>query len=362
MFVRGSGSGHSLAQIYLESYFVMLPRTARAGLAARRQFHQSCVALAKPKTQKSSKAIAKVVLAPQPKDVSAEKIANDALALFFLSRRSSLGLTKGKAAQTRHYGTFAFIDKLVLKSENTEGKSPRSTEDREKSRAPEEREKDASELGQNRKESQSERKIDASDKMEDQSKDNKERKEEQLPGGNNGGLTPGQSFLLLVVSAILYAMTSSTTSNLSQKEITWQEFRNSFLDKHLVDRLIVVNRSKVRIVLKGDTTGTTPPQAAQYSYYFSIGSVEAFERKLDAVQDELEIQPSERIPVAYHEEVSALNTILTFAPTILLVSFIWWMSRRANSGAAGGGGIFGIGKSRAKLFNHDTEVKVRFQD
>jgi AFG3 family protein len=157
-------------------------------------------------------------------------------------------------------------------------------------------------------------------------------------------------------------MTSSTTSNLSQKEITWQEFRNNFLDKHLVDRLIVVNRSKVRIVLKSDTTGSLPSNAGQFSYYFSIGSVEAFERKLDAVQDELEIPPTERIPVAYHEEVSALNTILTFAPTIMLVTFIWWMSRRANSGGAGGGGIFGIGKSRAKLFNHDTDVKVRFQD
>lgn len=157
-------------------------------------------------------------------------------------------------------------------------------------------------------------------------------------------------------------MTSSSTASLSQKEITWQEFRTAFLEKRLVDKLIVVNRSKVRIQLHSNATGTMPNQTGPYTYYFSIGSVEAFEKKLDAAQDELEIPLSERIPVAYHEEVSTFNTLLTFAPTILLATFIYWMSRRASGGAGSGGGIFGIGKSRAKLFNHDTEVKVRFKD
>ncbi|KAH0122491.1 cell division protease ftsH, partial [Aureobasidium melanogenum] len=41
-----------------------------------------------------------------------------------------------------------------------------------------------------------------------------------------------------------------------------------------------------------------------------------------------------------------------------------WLSRRAASGAGGGGGggIFGMGKSRAKKFNHETDVKVKFAD
>jgi AFG3 family protein len=168
--------------------------------------------------------------------------------------------------------------------------------------------------------------------------------------------------LLLLVSAAFYALTSSSTSSLSQKEITWQEFRTAFLEKRLVDRLVVVNRSKVRIQLTSNATGTMPTTPGNVTYYFSIGSVEAFERKLDAAQDELEIPSTERVPVAYHDEVSAFNTLLSFAPTILLAAFIFWMSRRASGGGGGSSGIFGIGKSRAKLFNHDTDVKVRFQD
>jgi len=185
------------------------------------------------------------------------------------------------------------------------------------------------------------------------------------PGGPS--LTPGQSLLLLAVSAALYQFSLGSSQVANSKEITWQEFRTAFLDKRLVDKLVVLNRTKVRINLVSNATGTMYPDGTSGSpprgnYYFSIGSVEAFERKLDAAQDELEIPSSERIPVAYHEEVSTFSTLLHFAPTILLGFLMWWVSRRASGAGSGSGGIFGIGKSRAKLFNQENEVRVRFMD
>ena len=185
------------------------------------------------------------------------------------------------------------------------------------------------------------------------------------PGGPS--LTPGQSLLLLAVSAALYQLSLGGSQVANSKEITWQEFRTAFLDKRLVDKLIVLNRTKVRIHLVSNATGTMYPDGASSNlprgnYYFSIGSVEAFERKLDAAQDELEIPSSERIPVAYHDEVSTFSTLLHFAPTVLLGFLMWWISRRASGAGGGSGGIFGIGKSRAKLFNQENEVRVRFKD
>ncbi len=56
--------------------------------------------------------------------------------------------------------------------------------------------------------------------------------------------------------------------------------RTAFLDKGLVDKLTVVNRNKVRIKLHSNATGVMQG-AVSGEYYFSIGSVEAFERKLD---------------------------------------------------------------------------------
>ncbi|KAH9081960.1 ATP-dependent metallopeptidase Hfl [Lactarius deliciosus] len=182
-------------------------------------------------------------------------------------------------------------------------------------------------------------------------------------GGPNGGFNLNQLGLLASAAALYYTLSGSGTG--SSREITWQEFRTAFLDKGLVDKLVVVNRQKVRVKLHSNATGQMYPAAALSGgeYYFSIGSVEAFERKLDEAQRELGIPSHERIPVAYHDEISALGTALNFAPTILFAGLLLYMSRRAGGGAGGGpGGIFSIGKSRARMFNKDTDVRVKFKD
>jgi AFG3 family protein len=183
---------------------------------------------------------------------------------------------------------------------------------------------------------------------------------EPPPPGNNNGFTNSQ-LGWMAASAIAY-LAYSNSSGSSSREITWQEFRTAFLDKGLVDKLTVVNGHKVRVKLHSNATGTMYPAAplGGGEYHFSIGSVDAFERKLDDAQAELGIPSHERIPVAYQDEISAFSAILNFAPTVLLVGFLYWMSRRGSGSA--GGGIFSIGKSRAKLFNKDTEVKTKFKD
>ncbi|KAJ6509415.1 ATP-dependent metallopeptidase Hfl [Mycena vitilis] len=166
----------------------------------------------------------------------------------------------------------------------------------------------------------------------------------------------------LATASLAYFLYSSSTAPAS-REITWQEFRTAFLEKGLVDKLIVVNGHKVRVKLHSNATGTMYPSSAAFGtgdYHFSIGSIEAFERKLDDAQAELGIPSHERIPVAYHDEMSAWQTALDFAPTILTIGFLVWLSRRGSSSS--GGGIFSIGKSRAKLYNKDTEVDVKFKD
>lgn len=182
-------------------------------------------------------------------------------------------------------------------------------------------------------------------------------------GGPGGGFNLNQLGILASVAAIYYVISGGGSG--SSREITWQEFRTAFLDKGLVDKLVVVNRQKVRVKLHSNATGQMYPAAALAGgeYYFSIGSVEAFERKLDEAQKELGIPSHERIPVAYHDEISALGTALNFAPTIFFAGLLLYMSRRAGGGGGGGpGGIFSIGKSRARLFNKDTDVRVKFKD
>ncbi|EIW86834.1 ATP-dependent metallopeptidase Hfl [Coniophora puteana RWD-64-598 SS2] len=199
----------------------------------------------------------------------------------------------------------------------------------------------------------------------EQEQDDSRKNEQPPPGGNPNpnGFNLNQLLILATSAAVFYGLTSSGSS--SSREITWQEFRTAFLDKGLVDKLIVVNRQRVRIKLHSNATSAMYPNASPGGeYHFSIGSVEAFERKLDEAQAELGIPSHERIPVAYHDEISTFNTLLNFAPTLFFAGFLLWMSRRAAGGSGGGGpgGIFSIGKSKAKLFNKDTDVKVKFKD
>ncbi|EFQ97453.1 paraplegin [Nannizzia gypsea CBS 118893] len=171
----------------------------------------------------------------------------------------------------------------------------------------------------------------------------------------------------LVAAFISYYVYRSVFPGESSRDITWQEFRNTFFDKGLVEKLTVVNRSKVRVELDRDAVAKLYPESPatnlNFHYYFTIGSVEAFERRLDDAHRELNIPSSERIPVAYADEVPWLATLLSFGPTLLLIGSFFWLSRRAG-GAGGGGqsGIFGIGKSRARKFNHETDVKTKFAD
>jgi len=173
---------------------------------------------------------------------------------------------------------------------------------------------------------------------------------------------------VLVSAFVAYLMYRLVVPSENTREITWQEFRNTFLDKGLVEKMVVVNGSRVRVHLHRESVASMYPESPAahpgFHYYFSIGSVEAFERKVEDAQNQLHIPSSERIPISYHEESAPiLNTLLAFGPTLLFIGAMYYLSRRAASGAGGGqGGIFGMGKSRAKKFNHESDIKVKFSD
>ncbi|WPH01356.1 Hypothetical protein R9X50_00419800 [Acrodontium crateriforme] len=172
---------------------------------------------------------------------------------------------------------------------------------------------------------------------------------------------------ILISAFVAYLFYRLMIPSENSREITWQEFRNTFMDKGLVEKLVVVNGNRVRVHLYREAVASMYPEspASQpgFFYYFSIGSVEAFERRVDEAQNQLEIPSQERIPISYHEEGSWINTLLAFGPTVLFIGAIMYMSRRAGGAGGGGpGGIFGVGKSRAKKFNHETDIKVKFAD
>ncbi|GKT84944.1 LOW QUALITY PROTEIN: ATP-dependent metallopeptidase [Colletotrichum tofieldiae] len=187
------------------------------------------------------------------------------------------------------------------------------------------------------------------------------------PGGKRwifGMLSTGD----LIVAAIVWVVVLPFFESMifgQEKEITWQELRRNFLDKGLVNKLVVIkNPGRVRVELNregvqsvyGGNEGINP----NVQYYFSIGSVEMFEKQLEEAQNELGIPTAERIPVSYASEGGIMPLVYAFGPTLLLVGLLYYTTKQM--GGRGGNQMFGFGKSKAKRFNHETAIKVKFSD
>jgi cell division protease FtsH len=54
--------------------------------------------------------------------------------------------------------------------------------------------------------------------------------------------------------------------------------------------------------------------------------------------------------------------IFGFGPAILIIAFYVWMYRRAAQGGGLGGALMGIGKSKARRYDHEATTKVTFND
>ena len=213
------------------------------------------------------------------------------------------------------------------------------------------------------KEEAKQRRANKSSASRDQNEDQKSRSQEQfkIPEVKFDAST----FLTFALTAYLFYRMIMPTEN--SREITWQEFRTSFLDKGLVEKLVVINRNKVKVFLHKEAVSSIHPDSPavhnNFFYYFTIGSVEAFENKVDDAQADLGIPSSERIPVSYTDEMSWTSAILSFGPTLFFIGLLLWSSRRLGGGAGGGSSsIFGMGRSRAKRFNHESDVQIRFRD
>ncbi|CAN1329252.1 ATP-dependent zinc metalloprotease FTSH 10, mitochondrial [Linum perenne] len=168
------------------------------------------------------------------------------------------------------------------------------------------------------------------------------------------------------------------------QQISFQEFKNKLLEPGLVDHIVVSNKSVAKVYVKGSpqnntrgdevqspTTGIpVKGRGGQYKYYFNIGSLEAFEEKLEEAQEALGTDPHDYIPVTYASEVAWFQEIMRFAPTLLLLGTIMYMGRRmqggigglGGGGGKGGRGIFNIGKAHITKVDKNAKNKVYFKD
>ncbi len=160
----------------------------------------------------------------------------------------------------------------------------------------------------------------------------------------------------------------------------WQNLRKinisnfeSYLNAGDVSEVIIIrNESSVRVALKEEALSKSEHQGVSSKnilgkenlkgphYQFEVGSLELFEEKLErAKANDIDF----RLEFVTTEN-RWLDVIISFLPIIIIVAVWIFLMRRMSGGGSGGPGgqIFNIGKSKAKLFDQNTDVKTTFKD
>uniref|UniRef100_A0AAQ4PS63 AFG3-like AAA ATPase 1 n=1 Tax=Gasterosteus aculeatus aculeatus TaxID=481459 RepID=A0AAQ4PS63_GASAC len=139
------------------------------------------------------------------------------------------------------------------------------------------------------------------------------------------------------------------------REISWKEFVHGYVSRGMVERLEVVNKQYVRVIL-------VPGADADTNYaWFNIGSVDTFERNLEVATMELGLEPSRRPAVVYSTESDG-SFLMSMIPTVLLIGFLLFTLRRGPMGGGPGGGKggpFSMSESTAKMMKDNIDVKFK---
>ena len=158
------------------------------------------------------------------------------------------------------------------------------------------------------------------------------------------------------------------------ERISWQKFKTDLLAKGEVkDIYIVRNGGKAEITLKPEKVETHSDLVAKGfnqksvgpQYYVPFGTLEQFERIY-----KMHRKNTRKKHPTYSLTIKTISTggeksFTLFLPIAIFVGIWIFFMRRMSKGAGGGGGgggIFNVRKSKAKLFDKESNIKITFKD
>jgi cell division protease FtsH len=174
------------------------------------------------------------------------------------------------------------------------------------------------------------------------------------------------SWLLYILLALLLGQAVFYFNGSQTEEISWSRFKQEMLGNGDVYKIDVINQQKAEVYIKSEalTSSRYPEIDSSQSgphYTFNIGSLDNFQETLDANQE----ATGNTIDLAFQERTDWVGSILSWMLPILIIVGIWiFILRRMRPGGgmgSGGGNIFDIGKSKAKLFEKGSS-DVTFKD
>jgi len=184
-------------------------------------------------------------------------------------------------------------------------------------------------------------------------------------------------WLYAVIILGLFVVQYMFSSN-NAKTISYQKFETEMLKTGDVEKLVSYKNGdlySIDVYIKKDRLDqkkyedvkpkgsfNASPSGPQYT--FTQATYESFETKINEAEKDL--PANQRTPIVSETRESPwAGWFMSFIlPVLLLVGFWVFIMKRMGGGAGGGGGgqIFNIGKSKATLFDKESQVTITFND
>ena len=172
---------------------------------------------------------------------------------------------------------------------------------------------------------------------------------------------------ILIIVGLMVAYLSGGTNSLggsATQEATYTQFKQ-YVEKGYVLSVVAnktentlklyINPKYSREVYKtsAKNLGTNPYVEVQF------GSVDEVDRFANAM-----VQAKKINSFSYKNESTDgfLKILWNIFPLILFFVFIWWMSGRMGGMGGSGGGIFNVGKSKARMYEKGNAIGITFKD
>lgn len=177
---------------------------------------------------------------------------------------------------------------------------------------------------------------------------------------------------LILVVLLSIGLFSNNQSWKSIQKTNISNFWHYLDDGDVSEVVIITNKNSVRFTIAPEAlnkpvhrelknSGLFGSQASGPHYEFQVGSLDRFEAKLEEAQS-----GENQFSIEYTtiESRRWFSYFLNFLPFIVFILIWIYILRRMSSSRGGSPAshLFNIGKSRAKLFDQNTEVKVSFKD
>ncbi len=180
-------------------------------------------------------------------------------------------------------------------------------------------------------------------------------------------------FAILIISflAINLIYGGKTTPKIQTRQL------KEMISNKEIERIVLVNKEYAEIYLKkevlesGKYTDILKPGSGPMNfgvqkphYTHNIGDLATFEEFLQKEQENAGYADKEIIYPETETRRNYIGEILGWTLPFILLIFLWIFMMRRMTGGAGGaaGGIFSVGKSKAQIFDRESNVKINFSD